>query len=105
MAADSFTVTNVPTGVTNTLTGTTADAVTVTSTGQACRINVLNRSSSNTLHVRPDGVTAVADADGTLQVPAGGSVEWQVGPGVSVVSIVGNGDSYSVTGIPQSAWV
>lgn len=105
MATDSFTVGAYPTGLTNALTGTTADAITVTSTGQACRINVLNRSSSNTIHVRPDGVTAVANADGTVQVPPGGSIEWQVGPGVTVISIVGSGDTYSVSAVPQSAWV
>lgn len=102
---DTITVAGYPVGVSNTLDTTLADTITIVTTAPA-RVNVLNRATSNTIHVRPDGVTAVANADGTIPVPPGTSIEWAVGPGTTtVVSVVGSADLYNVTVTPQSAWV
>jgi len=105
MAADSFTLAAGEPfdGVHNTLTSTTADTVTITCLGEPYRVEVFNRSTTQALWVELTD-TAVAAADGTLYVPTSSSVSWRMGPGVSVVSVVGSANDYSVHGVPQSAW-
>ena len=93
----------------NTLTSTTADTITVTCTGEPYRVEVVNRSTTQALWVEVTD-TAVASADGTAYVPPAASSGppstwlWRIGPGVSVVSVVGNANDYSVHAVPQSAW-
>lgn len=75
-----------------TLSGTTADSVTFSAFGS--EIAVTNRDASVTLYFRQDGTTAVSAADETyvvlpLQTKV---VPYQRG----VVSVVGNGNAYSV---------
>jgi len=105
MAADAITLTAGESfdSVHNTLTSTTADAITVTCTGEPYRIEVFNRSTTQALWVEVTD-TAVAAADGTIYVPTSSSVAWRMGPGVTVVSVVGNANDYSVHAVPQSAW-
>ena len=90
-------------GIHNTLTSTTADSVTVeaASPNGACRAEILNRSTTNTIYVTINtGVTAVAAADGTIAILPGQSV--MTPPGAHhVLSIVGSGDAYSVHRIPD----
>ena len=102
MASYAFTTTGNPSGVSKTLTGTTADTVTVTSPG-SFRIVILNRGAG-TIYARADGTAAVSEADGTIPIPAGTSIEYASGPGVTALSIVGNSDAYSVLGLAQGAW-
>jgi len=105
MAADAFTLSSGEPfdGVHNTLTSTTADTITITCLGESYRVEVFNRSTTQALWVELTD-TAVASADGTLYVPTSSSVSWRMGPGVSVVSVVGNANDYSVHAVPQSAW-
>lgn len=109
MAADAITLTAGPWGsVHNTLTSTTADAITVTCTGEPYRVEVVNRSTTQALWVEVTD-TAVASADGTAYLPPAASSgppsawSWRQGPGVSVVSVVGNANDYSVHAVLQSA--
>lgn len=82
-----------------TLTGTAADAVTLTGARYAV---VYNADPSNALYFRFDGTTAVAAAAGTYIVPVRSSLTVDLFPsGISatagaVLSIVGNGNVYSV---------
>lgn len=78
----------------NTLSGTTADEITLTGGHQ--RAHVINRSTSTALYVRHDGTTAVAEANGTHYVAPGGYLEV---PADAAISIVGNGNAYSVEAI------
>lgn len=111
MAADAITLgSGGPWGsVHNTLTSTTADTITVTSSTEPCWIEVVNRSTTQALWVEVTD-TAVAAADGTAYVPpaasSGPPSSWpfRVGAGVTVVSVVGNANDYSVHAVPQSAW-
>lgn len=103
MAAQSFTVAGVPTGVHKTLSGTTADTVAITTGGQNCRAQIINRSTAG-ITARFDSTTAVALADGTVFIPAGMVYEWFIGSGVASFSIVGNGDAYSVQASPYGSW-
>lgn len=104
MAADAITVgAGGPWGsVHNTLTSTTADTITITCTSEPFWVEVFNRSTTQALWVEVTD-TAVAAADGTVYVPTSSSVAWRMGPGVTVVSVVGNENDYSVHAVPQSA--
>lgn len=77
-----------------TLSGTTADSVTFSGSGSD--IAVTNRDSSVLLYFRVDGTTAVAAADETFVVlPLQTKILRRRPSGLAVVSIVGNGNSYS----------
>ena len=103
MASYAFTVTGGPSGVSKTLVGTTADTVTVTSPGE-CRIVILNRGAG-TIYARTDGTAAVAAADGTFPIPTGTpSAEFRTTAASLAISIVGNGDAYSVIGLAYGTW-
>lgn len=82
----------------NTLSGTTADTVTITGYDV---VDVINRDPSNPLYVRYEGdaspTTAVAAADDTDYVAPGGFI--RIGAGGGGISIVGNGNAYSVVGV------
>lgn len=82
----------------NTLSGTTADTVTIT--GYEV-VDIINRSQTEPLYVRYEGdaapTTAVAEANGTDHVAPGGFLRVDTGQGG--VSIVGNGNPYSVVGV------
>lgn len=81
---------------TSTLSGTTAD--TCTMTGQGTSLAVTNHDASVTLWVRIDGTTAVADADENFCIlPLQTKVlNVTTGSGSRVISVVGNGNKYSV---------
>ena len=86
--------------VTNTLTTTTADTVTLTQAWDS--VAVTNHDTADTLFFRMDGTTAVADANDcyavlagtTMVVPASINAAGQI-----VVSIVGDGGKYTVAGV------
>lgn len=85
----------------NTLSGTTADKVTITGFD---RIQILNRDSSDLLYVSYNGTdtpdTAVAAANGTDVVLPLGYIEVDAGgTDGGAVSIVGDGGGYSVVGV------
>ncbi len=103
MAAQSFTVAGVPTGIHKTLSGTTADTVAITTGGVNCRAQIIN-SSTTAIYARFDSTTAVAAADGTIKIPPGAIYEWFIGSGVASMSVVGNGDAYSVQAQPYGSW-
>lgn len=81
-----------------TLSGTTADTVTITGYDL---VDIINRSSSEALWVAYEGdaspTTAVAAADGTDYVAPGGFLRVDAGKGG--ISVVGNGNAYSVVGV------
>lgn len=91
-----------------TLTTTTADLAKLTQWWDA--IEIENRDTAVTLYVRFDGTTAVSAAKGTEVIPAGKSKVFLNGiqsaggiPGSTTapchqVSVVGNGNAYSVVG-------
>lgn len=80
-------------GLHKTLTSTTADTVTV----NVGNVEVKNRmSSANPIYVRVDGSVAVSAADGTTIIEPGEYVVFSLPNNVGALSIVGNGDSYSV---------
>ena len=86
--------------VTNTLTTTVADTITLTQAWPA--IEVTNYDASNTLWVRQDGTTAVADADNATPIQAGTSKILSASvkeDGQIVVSVVGSGGSYTIEGV------
>lgn len=86
--------------VTNTLSTTVADTVTLTQAWPA--ISVTNHDATDLLYFRQDGVTAVAAADGTTvvlpasSVIASGSITTL---GTHVISIVGDGGVYTIEGV------
>lgn len=85
--------------VTNTLTSTTADTVTLLQPWPA--IEVTNYDTTNRIGVRQDGTTAVADADNVTMIAPGTSKTIAAsvnGSGQIVVSIVGNGGTYTIEG-------
>lgn len=100
MASYTVTPTGAPAGVHKTLSGTTADAVTIGGFGQN-RVEIVNRGSA-TIYARADGTVAVAAADNTIAILPTGSFEFAAAAGL-VVSVVGNGDAYSVHAIPAGA--
>lgn len=94
----------------NTLTSTTADAVTIGTAGVAMKgVEVTNPSASAAIIYftyttsNNAATTAVAAADDTIDVLPGQSTYHQFSSGTYVdvfrVSIVGNGNAYSVRGI------
>lgn len=78
----------------NTLSGTTADAITITGFDT---VDIVNHDSSNRLYFRSDGTTAVGAADGTDVVAPGGFVRHNADG--RAISIVGDGNAYSVVGV------
>ncbi len=86
--------------VSNTLTTTVADTITLTQAWPA--IEVTNSDSSNILWVRQDGTTAVALADNNTPIAPSsskilaGSV---TSAGTHVISVVGSGGAYTVEGV------
>lgn len=86
--------------VTNTLTTTVADTITLLQGWPA--IQVTNSDTTNTLWVRQDGVTAVASADNATPIPPGTSQILSSSPtsaGTHVISVVGSGGGYTVEGV------
>lgn len=86
--------------VTNTLSGSTADTITLTQAWDA--LDVTNYDSTNYLYLRQDGTTAVAEANDTTAIPPGTSkvIDATVtGSGTVVISIVGNGGKYTIEGV------
>lgn len=87
--------------VTNTLSGTTADAITLTQLWPA--VEITNHDASEKLYGRMDGTTAVAAADGTFCVLPGNTKVVRAIPTVNtstiVTSLVGNGNIYTVEGV------
>lgn len=86
--------------VTNTLTTTVADTITLLQAWPA--IDVTNHDDTNDLWVRQDGVTAVASADNCTLIPAGQSkvIAASVNEDSQVViSVVGSGGAYTIEGV------
>lgn len=80
-----------------TLSGTTADKVTITGYD---KVDVINRDATQPLYVSWNGTssptTAVAAADDTEYVAPGGFVS--IDTGQEAISVVGSGNAYSVVG-------
>lgn len=88
------------TSVTNTLSGTTADTITLTNGWDA--IEVTNHDATNWIYLRQDGTTAVAEADNTTPVPPSTSKVLAAAKNSvndNVISIVGNGNKYTIEGV------
>lgn len=92
---------NVTTSKHATLSGTTYDAIAVTNGCTA--VEVINRAGAATLFFTVDGTVPTANADNSYVVPAGQAL---VVPspdanndGICLVQIVGNGNTYSATGV------
>lgn len=90
--------------VTNTLSTTTADLITLQGIWDGVEIH--NHDATNMLYVRFDGTAPVAEANETETVPpASAKTFWPmlVGPtanlGHHVIRVVGDGGKYTVTGI------
>lgn len=91
--------------VTNTLTTTVADTVTLLQAWPA--VEVTNHDASDLLYIRQDGTTAVAGADGTTVIlPASSkvvkstiNVNTSTGASTTVISIVGDGGVYTIEGV------
>lgn len=79
-----------------TLTSTTADTVNLNN--EWTEIEVINRGGSSPLYVRADGTTSVAEADNTDVVLPGEAVLINRVPAAGI-SVVGNGNAYSVIGV------
>ena len=102
MASYTLAATGFPTGTgEKTLSGTTADTVTISPTARGWVVEVHNIGGA-TIDFTASGTTAVAGAAGTVRVPAGGSVTF---PAIYVpggaLSIVGDGNAYAVNMVPQ----
>lgn len=84
-----------------TLTGTTADTVVINQLWPA--LEIINGHATEDLYIRQDGVTAVAAADGTTHIPPGISkvvkAEPVEGSRDTLLSVVGNGNFYSIEGV------
>lgn len=80
-----------------TLTGTTADVVTLTEDGEELR--VVNHHATEKLWVRFDGTTAVALADETFIVLPNSVQVFPGGFQNRPISIVGNANVYSVEAV------
>lgn len=85
-------------GVHLTLAGTAADTITVQNYRN---VLVWNNDTANPIYVRMDGATAVAAAAGTYIVPPRASLalELQYAALGAIVSVIGNGNAYSVMGL------
>lgn len=105
MADYPFTVADRPNGIHKGLGGTTEDVVTINSSASAARAQVVNRSTGP-IYLNLNGSTAVAEADGTIVVPAGLIYEWYIGAGSVAVRLVAAGAGtwpYSVQAMPLNA--
>ena len=103
MASYSLTVGGKPSGVNKSLSGTTADTVTVDASAGNTRVVIKNRGAA-AISARFDGSTAVLDADGTVPIDAGESLDIYIGSGSYAMSIVGNGTAYAVVAFPYGSW-
>lgn len=86
--------------VTNTLSGTTADTITLLQAWPA--IEVTNHDATDLLYVRMDGTAAVAGADNTtIVLPASTKIIKSSinASGQTVVSVVGDGGTYTIEGV------
>lgn len=86
--------------VTNTLSGTTADTITLTQAWPA--VAVTNHDATDIVYFRQDGTTAVAAANNTTVVLPGATVTSSASvneDGDIVVSLVGDGGTYTVEGV------
>lgn len=86
--------------VTNTLTTTVADTITLLQGWPA--IEVTNRDDTNVLWVRQDGTTAVANADNATPIAPSSSKILASSPnssGQHVISVVGSGGGYTIEGV------
>lgn len=89
--------------VTNTLTGTTADTIRLQQ--PFGKVEIYNHSETVNLFARFDGTAAVADANECEIIAPGEAKTFKVlvGPttasGCNPVSVVGNGQVYTVTGM------
>lgn len=86
-----------------TLSGTTADKVTITGDDV---VAVVNHDGAQPLYISWNGTdsptTAVAEASGTDYVAPGGFVEIDAdGTSGGAISIVGSGNAYSVVAVPS----
>ncbi len=95
---------NYPDGDSETLSGTTASTVTITTGSAPCAVDFLNRAAVNTLWTRHDGQTAAAAAKHNVPIPPNQSIGWRI-PADSTVSFsvvsTGGTDGYTVSVIPQ----
>lgn len=82
-------------GIHKTLTSTTADTINIPSKRGPRLVEILNRSTTQTIYARGDSTTAVAAADGTTAIPKESWAVLRVRAG-KTVSVVGDGDAYSV---------
>jgi hypothetical protein len=86
--------------VTNTLTTTLADTVTITQAWPS--VDITNHSSSAILYFRVDGSTAVAAADNNGVILSGQSKVVALpinSSGQGVVSVIGSGNIYTIEGV------
>lgn len=90
--------------VTNTLTGTTADVITLNQLWPA--VEVHNHDADTPLYVLMDGTaspTAVAEADATTIIPPGSSKVLRAvpvsGTRTIVLGVVGDGGKYTIEGV------
>lgn len=93
--------------VTNTLTGTTADTITLLQTYPA--VEVTNFDSVNYVYVTMDGTSAppaaVAEANNTTAIPPLSTKvirsvpRYDVNPNTIVLSVVGSGGKYTIDGV------
>lgn len=87
--------------VTNTLTATTADTITLNQRWPA--VEITNHDGTTALYIRMDGTAAVAEADNTTVIPAGMTkviaAEPAEGTNTIVVSVVGDGNKYTIEGV------
>lgn len=86
--------------VSNTLTTTVADTITLTQAWPA--IEVTNSDDTNILWVRQDGVTAVALADNATPIAPSTSKILAASvnsAGQHVISVVGSGGAYTIEGV------
>lgn len=91
--------------MTNTLSGTTADTCTLEQAWPA--VAVTNHDAADVVYFRQDGTAAAAAADGATVVLPGQTVvaksvinrSESTGASSSVVSIVGDGGTYTIEGV------
>lgn len=92
--------------VTNTLTTTVADTVTLLQPWPY--VAVTNHHATELLSFRQDGTTAVGSADGCTVVPGARTMVRRASltsAGTTVISVVGSGNIYTIEGVnsPNSA--
>lgn len=90
--------------VTNTLSTTTADTVTLTQGWPL--VAVTNHDATDFVYFRQDGTTAVAAADNCTVVPPARTVYRSAvltSAGTIVISIVGDGGTYTIEGVNKGA--